>query len=202
MEINKNKTASIRHLGAIDISTLQKKVNSLKINDWDTPEDFEANYNKRHNSVLNATKHMIFRFSNKQKKPFEYSNYSRWGSWEQCLLELIEEAAKAYGYRNGIATRVMLANLPPKSFIAPHTDGNKTGSIPHKIHIPILTNEDSFFYVDGEKFHLEEGKAYEVNNSAKHSVVNNGTTGRIHLIFEYLDYDVQTPTIQQQLDKI
>lgn len=201
MEINKNKTTSVLPLGQLDITELKGKIVLLQDTDWDTEEDFEANYNKNPKSVLTSTQHIIFRFSNKQTTPFSYKGYSRWNNWQTILLPLMNQATIPYGYKKGVYTRVMLAKLPPKSFIAPHTDGNKTGSIPHKIHIPIETNEGAFFYVNGEKFQLKEGEAYEVNNAAKHSVANTGDTDRIHLIFEYLDYSAQPTIIQQEIDK-
>ena len=39
-------------------------------------------------------------------------------------------------------------------------------------------------------YHFEKGKAYEVNNRALHSAKNGGDTIRIHLIFEYLDAEI------------
>ena len=200
MEVNQFKTTSILNLGKVEIQEIANRIEKLNSSDWDSEEDFEANYNKRSNTVLNKTSHIIFKFSNKQKTPFEYFNCSRWEDWKSMLIPLIDEATKPFEYKNGMATRVMLAKLPPKSFIAPHTDGTTNGSIPHKIHIPIVTNNDSFFYVENKKFHFNKGIAYEVNNAAKHSAVNNGDTDRIHLIFEYLDYNAQSKTIQQQLD--
>jgi len=199
MEINTNKTKSILHLGKFDISALSHKVALLKDNEWDTPEDYMANYNKNSKSALNSTQHIIFRFSNKQIVPFSYKSYSRWAKWKAILLPLLDQATKSYGYRNGVYTRVMLAKLPQKSFIPPHIDGDKTGSIPHKIHIPIKTNINSFFYLNGEKHHLKKGQAYEVNNSITHSVANSGDTDRIHLIFEYLDYSIQSEIIKKQI---
>jgi hypothetical protein len=74
------------------------------------------------------------------------------------------------------------------------------GSMPHKIHIPVENNGDSYFFLEGKKFSLLEGDAHEVNNSLKHSVVNNGETDRIHLIFEYLDFDIQTTVIKNQMN--
>jgi len=201
VEINKNKTDSIRLLGSLAIGELKNKVALLNEEDWDTPEDYKANYNKKPNSVLNTTKHIILRFSNKQIEPFQYFSCSRWKEFSPILLPILDEVTKSFSYKKGVYTRVMLAKLPVKSFIAPHTDGNETGSIPHKIHIPLQTNAAAFFYIDGIKYQLKEGEAYEVNNAVKHSVVNTGNTDRIHLIFEYLDYDIQSEIIQQQIDK-
>ena len=41
--------------------------------------------------------------------------------------------------------------------------------------------------------HFPEGEAVEVNNLELHAVRNDGTTDRIHLIFEYYDQDQPDP---------
>lgn len=201
METNNNKTASIRELGKVNIKQLLEKLKLLTNKDWDTEEDFNANYNKRPKSALNSTQHIILRFSNKQTIPFQYTSYTKWEEFRPILLPILEEATKPYAYEKGVYTRVMLAKLSPKSFISPHTDGDKTGSIPHKIHIPLQTNEGAFFYVDGIKYHLKAGEAYEVNNAAVHSAANGGNTDRIHLIFEYLNFNEQSAIIQEQINQ-
>lgn len=201
MEVNAFKTETVRELGRVNVSSLKEKVFALTANDWDTTEDFEANYNKNPKSVLNSTQHIIFRFSNKQSNPFQYKSYSRWETWKSILLPVLDAATKNYQYKKGAYTRVMLAKLPAKSFISPHIDGNNTGSIPHKIHIPLQTNEGALFYVNAKKFQFKEGEAYEVNNSAKHAVANTGDSDRIHLIFEYLDYNAQSELIQKEIDQ-
>lgn len=202
MEINPNKTALCRELGEVDINALSKRLAQLNDNDWDTPEDFETNNNKKPNRALNSTKHIILRFSDKQSTPYRYFNCSRWNDFAPILLPILNASTLPYNYKKGVYTRVMLANLPPKSFITPHTDGAKPVTIAHKIHIPLQTNDQAFFYIDGRKFSLKQGHAYEVNNSAKHSVANSGTTDRIHLIFEYLDYEQQSELIKKQMDHL
>lgn len=66
---------------------------------------------------------------------------------------------------------------PPGTHLITHQDS------PDKIrvHIPIHTNDSSNWMVDSEEFHMEVGKAYLVNTSLPHSVINNGTSDRIHL---------------------
>lgn len=198
MEVNCHKTSSVVSIGRVDLAPLRLKMKQLRAMDWDTEEDFEANYNKG-KGALNATQHIILKFSDKQTSPFQYFELSRWKDWKEVVEPIMNQSTKHFGYANGYFPRVMFAKLPPKSFITPHTDGTNAGSIPHKIHIPIQTNESSYFYVEDEKFHLNEGVAYEVNNAVKHSVVNNGKTDRIHLIFEYLDFDAQPEIIQKQM---
>jgi len=166
-----------------------------------------VNYNKTkaQNSqntkkALHDTKHIIFQFVNKQQSTFQYIECSRWKEWSHILLPIMDKATEYLGYTNRYYPKVMLANLPSKKFIKPHTDGNTAGYIPHKIHIPIITNADAFFFLENERYHFQEGIAYEVNNGKKHSVVNNGDSERIHLIFECLDFDLQTKEIQEQIN--
>jgi hypothetical protein len=53
-----------------------------------------------------------------------------------------------------------------------------------KIHIPIETNNLSYFLYEGEKFVLETGHAYLVNTGINHATDNQGATERAHLIFK------------------
>lgn len=53
-----------------------------------------------------------------------------------------------------------------------------------KIHIPIVTNSQSYFQYEDEEFSLETGHAYLVNTSLTHATANQGTTDRAHLIFK------------------
>ena len=73
--------------------------------------------------------------------------------------------------------------------IHPHVDANPAALWPHKIHVPITTNEKVTFFIGDEGHKLEVGKAYEVNNLGMHAVTNEGESDRIHLIFEYYDLD-------------
>jgi len=73
-----------------------------------------------------------------------------------------------------------------KWLVTVHTPGTKL--ITHqdspdkiRVHIPIFTNEQSNWIIDGEEFHMKPGKAYLVNTTLPHSVENAGTTNRIHL---------------------
>jgi hypothetical protein len=203
MEVNFNKTQNIEKIGSVDISKLILIVQELNIEDWDTNEDFEMNYNKsktNNRGALNFTKHIIYRFVNKQNDPFEYFESSRWVNLEPILLAIMDQATEHLNYKNRYYPKVMLAKLPVGSFIPPHVDGDSKGYVPHKIHIPIQTNNACFFFLDSTKYHFEESYAYEVNNGRKHSVVNSGDTDRIHLIFECLNLDVQSEEIRKQIE--
>jgi len=190
LEYTPNKTETVKFLGKFDIRELKQKVLKLAEEEWDKKEDFDANYNKK--LALDQTRHIIFKFADKREKPYIYSDLAAWEEWKDLLYPIMEKIVEPYGYENGFYPRAMLAKIPPGGFIRPHIDGIPPKVGGHKIHLVLETNADCYFYVVPERFHFAEGEAYEINNAAMHSVINNGTTNRIHFIFEYLNVDIQS----------
>lgn len=85
---------------------------------------------------------------------------------------------------------VRLLALHPGSEIKPHRDigcNYKNGSF--RIHIPILTNEHIQFTVGEEDLVMLPGSCWYVDFTEKHSIKNNGTTVRVHLIIDGLRND-------------
>lgn len=189
-EINPRKTESIRPLGAVDISAVRDAILAIPDSGWDTADDFAANYNKR--GALRSTAHVVFRFCDRRRQPCPVFDLPAWEPWASRLQPILEAAAAPFGYARGFFPRIMLAKLPAGAFIAPHVDGEPRFTRAHKVHVPIATNPGAVFFVGDQRHHLAEGYAYEVNNGGRHGVANGGSTDRIHLIFEYLDGDLQT----------
>jgi hypothetical protein len=191
-EVNPNKTATVRELGPVDVGTVPADVLATPDGAWNTAEDFEANYNKR--GALRDAAHIILRFCDRRRRPAPCYDMPAWEQWAPRLWPILAAAVKPYGYARGFFPRIMLARLPAGAFVAPHVDGEPSGNRPHKIHVPLLTNADTFFFVDQQRYHLVAGHAYEVNNAARHAAANRGQSDRVHLIFEYLDAALQTFT--------
>lgn len=91
----------------------------------------------------------------------------------------------------GIAERIIkifpsvrqlgIAGHPPETRIDLHPDNDEF----FKIHIPIKTNPNAWFFFEDEKFNLEEGRVYFINTSLPHGTCNQGDSNRIHLIFKF-----------------
>jgi len=188
-EINPHKTPTVRELGRVDLGTVPADIAATPDDCWDTAADFEANYNKR--GALRDAAHIIFRFCDRRRRPAPCYDLPIWQQWAPRLMPIMQAAVTPYGYARGFFPRIMLARLPAGAFIAPHVDGEPSGNRPHKIHVPLLTNDDTFFFVDQQRYHFAVGHAYEVNNAARHAAANSGRSDRVHLIFEYLDYSLQ-----------
>ena len=187
MYANPRKTESIRRLGPVDIAALREAVLGIDEARWDAenadkPNRFEA---------LDRTRHIVFRFvSNFQDWRDSYDR-PLWAEWKGLLEPVLAQAVRDYGYTDAAFPRVMLARMAPGGVIKPHRDANPAAKWPHKVHVPLVTNDKVTFFVDGVGYHFPEGEAVEVSNMAVHAVENAGDTDRIHLIFEY--YDRQQP---------
>jgi hypothetical protein len=186
---NPRKTTTIRRLGAVDIAALKTAVLAIPEDVWDTenadkPNRFEA---------LDRTRHIVFRFVDSTRDWRGSHDRAQWAQWRALLEPVMHRAVADYGYANGVFPRVMLARMGPGGEIKPHRDANAAAKWPHKIHVPLLTNDKVTFFIDGTGYHLPEGEAAEVNNMGVHAVRNDGDSDRIHLIFEYYDADQPEP---------
>lgn len=186
---NPRKTASVRRLGPVAIEALRAKALALPDAAWDAENRAKANTF----AALGATRHILFRFVDRLGDWRASSDRPIRESWADVLEPVLAQATAPYGYARGAFPRIMLANMPPGGIIHPHRDTNASAKWPHKIHVPLATNEGVIFTIDGVDHHLPEGEAVEVNNMATHAVVNRGATPRIHLIFEYFDLDQPEP---------
>jgi len=186
---NPRKTSTIRRLGIVDIGRLREAVLAIpetvwNVEDADKPNRFGA---------LDMTRHIVFRFVSNFLDWRDSYERPLWAEWRPLVEPILTVATAEYGYARGSFPRVMLARMAPGGVIHPHRDENPAAKWPHKIHVPIQTNDDVTFFVDGVGYHFAEGEAVEVNNMGVHAVKNLGATDRIHLIFEYFDLDQPEP---------
>jgi hypothetical protein len=186
---NPRKTTSVRRLGPVDIAALREAVLAIPETLWDAenadkPNRFEA---------LDRTRHIVFRFVREFSDWRQSYDRPLWTNWEPLLAPVLEQAVVPFGYAHGAFPRIMLARMAPGGVIRPHRDANAAAKWPHKIHVPLLTNDQVAFFVDGLSYHFAEGEAAEVNNMGVHAVRNAGDTDRIHLIFEYYDQEQPSP---------
>jgi len=100
------------------------------------------------------------------------------GSVAKPLIDgLMEHFPGAYPFQ------VMLSAVMPGHVIPAHKDDQP----PHwltRVHVPLITNDDSEFLVEVISYHLAVGKAYRVNTMREHRVVNLGRVPRVHMMFD------------------
>lgn len=82
-------------------------------------------------------------------------------------------------------TVVRLMRLTPGSVIKPHYDHDLAAE--HgaaRLHIPITTNPDVEFLLNGTPVTMAPGEAWYLRLMDTHSVVNRGTSDRVHLVID------------------
>jgi len=188
-QANPRKTTSVRQLGSVNVDALLVAVKSIPESVWDAenadkPNKFEA---------LDKTRHIVFRFVDSTRDWRGSHDRPQWAQWRELLEPVMAQAVRDYGYARGMFPRVMLARMAPGGVIQPHIDANPAAKWPHKIHVPLQTNDGVGFQIGDTVHNFRIGQAVEVNNLGPHAVRNNGTTDRIHLIFEYYDADQPEP---------
>ncbi|MNF95452.1 L-proline cis-4-hydroxylase [compost metagenome] len=80
---------------------------------------------------------------------------------------------------------VRLLRLGPQSEIKEHVDNDTSYEDGFfRIHIPIITNSEVFFYVDKKRIPMKMGESWYANFQLPHSVENRSTEPRIHLTLD------------------
>lgn len=82
-------------------------------------------------------------------------------------------------------TAVRLLRLAAGAAIKPHQDhclGYEDGFL--RLHIPVITNPQVSFILDGKKLPMLEGECWYIDANFTHSVANHGSEDRIHLVID------------------
>lgn len=179
------KPRTVRCLGNVDSARLAALAARVSDETWASEDkDKENNF-----EVFHHTQHVIFRFISANRDPEVHYANPAWEIWQPLLMPVMQQAIAPYGFRKPMFPKAMLARLRAGHIIDPHYDGAGSNLRVHKIHVPLITNPDALFQVNDDQFHLEPGKAYEVNNIVSHGASNMGTEDRIHFIFEVYEGD-------------
>lgn len=79
-----------------------------------------------------------------------------------------------------------LMKLDAGAYIKPHRDhdsGYEDGMF--RIHIPVITNSEVEFLLNGERLVMNPGECWYTNVNFEHSVANRGQEDRVHLVLDY-----------------
>ncbi|PVM90603.1 aspartyl/asparaginyl beta-hydroxylase domain-containing protein [Caulobacter endophyticus] len=83
------------------------------------------------------------------------------------------------------ATSVRLMKLAPGSVIKTHYDEDlDAGSQLVRFHVPVVTNPDVDFRLNGVRVVMEAGSAWYLKLTDPHSVANHGMEDRVHLVID------------------
>jgi len=154
-----------------------------------TPEDwFEYQERKKIGGAAGGntdTIPLVYDVKQKLQSDIFHKNY---GKFSKYLDEIVLATVGKIG--NVKIQQAVLARLRANGEIPKHKDvGNpltaEIHSATHRIHVPVITNENCIFTVGGESKNLKPGQIWIVDNVGRHhSVKNLGDNHRIHLIID------------------
>ncbi len=177
--------ALVRHCGEIDVAPLAAAIAAQGEEAWDEHKERQKDY-----EVHRQTQSIVLLFANVDAWPtIGVSRSPGWDRLAGAAAPVMDSIIARWYPPGGRIIRAMVAKLPPGARIDPHRDRHPSFGCGHRIHAPIATNTKVRFSVDGRPYNLQVGQVYEINNLKVHSVINRGSTDRIHFIFDYVPQD-------------
>lgn len=186
-------TPVIHSMGVVDIQPILDKFASAPARLWDPQFQAKSNVHMIRPAHDNwGIGKIVFTFCD------DYMSSRYEFPWWQEWKHVIEPIYKAFGISPERVVRCLFASMPPGAFIKVHHDTGLWVKHTHRVHLPIVTNSKVKFWVGSSNDSLEvypfpAGHVIELNNQAKHQVLNEGSEARVHMIFDYVDADFQLP---------
>lgn len=178
-------------IGNVEIAALKQRVLDLSDHQWQSQAVRQQRYEVHKDT---QTIHLVF------DPDFRHTHPTRLPllqEFEPLIRPALKTAADHFDdspkgqelfeqYGMGYFIRANLVRLVAGGEITGHTDNNFSLVHSHRVHLPIITNEQVGFTVDNETINMKEGELWEINNRRMHSVRNDGPTDRVHLILDYV----------------
>lgn len=101
------------------------------------------------------------------------------------LVARFRGLAAAMGQFHCPLEAVRLLRLGPHARIREHSDidlGLEIGEV--RIHVPVTSNPDVGFYLNGQRIDMQPGEAWFLELSLPHRVENDGAGDRVHLVVD------------------
>jgi len=179
------------HIGDIDTTELKTLARNLTEEQWQSFSVRQKRYEvHQHTHTIGLVYDPDFRHSHPTRLPLlaQFEPAMRPALWMTAdHFEETETARKLIRENgSGYFIRASLVRLKAGCSIAEHRDMNFSLTHSHRVHLPIITNDQVLFTVGRETINLREGQLMEINNRRLHSVHNNGADDRIHLILDFV----------------
>jgi hypothetical protein len=145
-------------LGPVDVSELTHWINSISFEEW--PQQH--------------------RLEDGQIRPSMVTDLSwhDFGAMTDGTVQHIMES-----FPGCVAYQRMLSVVMPGHSIPSHVDEQGKDWL-CRVHVPLMSNDKSKFWVDGVPHDMAPGFAYRVDTTKPHAVTNNGDCPRIHMMFD------------------
>ena len=186
-----NFDGDLRKIEDIDVTRFAQQAAKITDADW-TADAFRQKTYEVHKQT--QTIRLIMDEDGRHRDPTYHSSYQTYKELlepvEIVIRRQFEQTLKAKRLRKkhgrGYFIRMILVKLIADGSISQHVDQGETLAKSHRMHLPIITNEQNLFSVGDTEVHMKAGELWEINNRREHGVVNGGSEDRIHLIVDYV----------------
>ena len=186
-----NFSGNFRVIGDVDIDDLRTIALDLSDEQWDSLSIRQQRYEvHKHTQTIGLVYDPDFRHTHPTRLPALklFESALKPALW--MIADHFEQSAsgKALVEENGLGyfIRATLVRLRAGCSIGAHRDMNFSLTHAHRVHLPLVTNDGVLFTVGSETMNLPAGRVVEINNRRVHSVRNDGSEDRIHLILDFV----------------
>lgn len=123
---------------------------------------------------------LMFDLKNRINSGILHKNYNRFSKYIDEVILTVN------GNIGGVLVRqAMLTRLSSNTVIPTHRDRGPLTAKTHRIHVPVITNNECVFTVGDESKNLGAGQIWVIDNTERyHGVENKGQQARVHLIID------------------
>lgn len=115
---------------------------------------------------------------------FKATVFPKYFEYRPLIDPLLRTVASRLGAGDKVM-RIQFAWLGAGSTIAAHRDTSITLLYSHRVHVPIVTNDQVEFTCGDESINMQEGEVWTFDNTLRHAVYNRGDRERVHLIIDF-----------------
>lgn len=198
--------------GVVDATQLREAVLACPEALWDADDGLKEHLAKNRSTqslfLLRVDSRGIYEtLSQRPLKQSDIAKHSSWLLLQAHAAPLLKKISEIYT-NNGIFVSVQIARLPAGGKIQEHIDKSQLLVNSHRLHIPLVTNDEVNFVIDGKRVILEPDRLYEINNTLLHSVENHSDKSRLHFIIDYLPAERNSkqffcgPGVKEKLTRI
>ncbi len=186
-----NLDGDFKKIGMYDVIDIQELVESFTEDEW-----LKESWRREKFEIHRCTQsiYLIMDEDGRHTDPTEHPALAENLDILQPLLDYVRrqygQSIDARGSNesnsSGYFVRMLFVKLIPGGSIPLHFDTGRSMRTSHRIHLALVTNDEVKFTVGNTTKNLLPGELWEINNRRKHTVMNNGTEGRVHMIMDFV----------------
>lgn len=178
-----NIDGDFKRIGTYDVSDILERVKAYTDEQW-----LKESWRREKYAVHRSTQsiYLIMDEDGRHTDPTEHPALAENQDILYPLLGYVRSQFAQTTESPGYFARMLFVKLLAGGAIPPHFDTGRTMRKSHRIHLPLVTNDGVKFVVGNTTKNLLPGEIWEINNRHKHTVMNNGTEDRVHMIMDFV----------------